>query len=888
MLVVEGEPGIGKTALLAVAAERARERGLRVCRARATPPEREYGFGVVRQLLDPVVARAEPDERERLFGGAAAQARNVVPGAAGAAPEATLDQGFAVMQALFWVVVNLAGTQPLALVVDDAHWADAASLRFLHFLAPRLEGLPLLALVATRPPSDFAAAMLRPAALSPAGTRSVLAGALTEPPSDAIAAAVHKRCAGNPFLIRSLAREVSDGTDVGKLPAAGARAIATAAERRLRALPPTCQSLTRALVVLGDGCRLADAAVLAGLDHEAAGEAFDALVDDGIVLDEPPRFAHPVVAEALYSRLPPARRARLHAKAARILARAGAEPGRVAAHLLATPPADDEWTVAQLRGAAVAAVMAGDPDGAVGLLRRARAEPPPMPERAAVELELGIAMARAGDPAALGLLADVAATAPDQAQRVIAALAWARLQVFRGDLDAAVAGLEPVALALGEADREWAMMAEAELIDAAWSLETWPRRAAAITRLERIATPADRLWPVAMVSRAFDLAIASAPAADVEALLEPVLRGDRLLHAVSADAPILYLAINALGLIGRYDRAMPLLEQALADARARGSRPAVAYLSAYRAVLELRGGSVARAAADAATAHEFVIEYHFAVGLPMVAAVLSDALLELGDVAGATVAMAQVPAADTLAGNPYLGYHLAGLGRLREALGDHDGAAARWRAAAVAMRARGWDTPELVPWRSALAALGDRDATALAQKEQELARRIGSGRGIAIALQGAAACAASADERIAALRAALAAVAGGPVRIEAARSGLALGRALVAKGDAAAAREVLQQALDDAAHCEGRALAASIRQALRDAGARPRRAHATGPDALTAAERRVADLAARGATNRAIAEALFVTVKTVEGHLSGAFRKLGVHTRHELVAVLRP
>src|SRR2546423_1698844 len=173
LVVLEGAGGIGKTRLLREAREIGERMGLRVLAARATELEADYPFGVVRQLFEPVVAAAEADRRGALLAGAARPAAPVVgiDLGSGAPPLARdiADPSFATLNALYWLGSNLAEGQPLLLVVDDAHWADLASLRFLRFPAPRLEDLPVMLACATRPPEpDPAGALVAALAADPA------------------------------------------------------------------------------------------------------------------------------------------------------------------------------------------------------------------------------------------------------------------------------------------------------------------------------------------------------------------------------------------------------------------------------------------------------------------------------------------------------------------------------------------------------------------------------------------------------------------------------------------------------------------------------------------------------------------------------------------------
>ncbi len=123
-----------------------------------------------------------------------------------------------------------------------------------------------------------------------------------------------------------------------------------------------------------------------------------------------------------------------------------------------------------------------------------------------------------------------------------------------------------------------------------------------------------------------------------------------------------------------------------------------------------------------------------------------------------------------------------------------------------------------------------------------------------------------------------------PVQLEHTRALVDLGAALRRANRRAEARAPLRQALDLADRGGMRLLAGRARDELHAAGARPRRAAASGPDALTAAEHRVAQFAADGRSNREIAEELYVTRRTVETHLTHAFQKLDIHARAELRA----
>ncbi|NLT06091.1 MAG: AAA family ATPase, partial [Solirubrobacterales bacterium] len=264
--VVEAAAGLGKTRLLQAARDRAHGAGMAVLAARGSELERGFPFGVARQLLEPPLAALDARERERLLAGAAAAARGAL-GLDRDGRAADADDSFAVLHGLYWLVAGLAERGPLLLVVDDAHWADSASLDFLAFLATRLDELAVLLALGCRPAevdaggplariaADPSARSLEPRPLAVAGAAALLAAEVGEPPDEPFAAACHEVSAGNPFLLCELARTVvaeriepvaSEADRVREL--APDRVVRTV-QLRLARLSPAARDVARAVVV---------------------------------------------------------------------------------------------------------------------------------------------------------------------------------------------------------------------------------------------------------------------------------------------------------------------------------------------------------------------------------------------------------------------------------------------------------------------------------------------------------------------------------------------------------------------------------------------------------------------------------------------------------------
>src|SRR5580700_3109771 len=542
MLLLEGRAGMGKTSLVEVACSRADELGLEVVRARGSELESGFAFGVVRQLFERRLTGAGGGDREALLAGPAAAVRPLLSGQLAAQPAG--DSWFAVLHGLYWLVVNLAVSRPLLIAVDDAHWADEPSLRWLAYLAPRLEGLAAGMLVALRQGDPAvmgapllavraeAAAVLRPALLSEEAVSAVVRTAAGGEANDELCAAVFLACGGNPLYLTELLRAADlSGRPLAALEPAGLLAgglegIARQVITRVRGLGPGALGLAQALAVLGDGCELRHAAALAGVTMAvAAGWAGGLVRAEVLGAGDRPRFAHPVIRDALEASLDSGERDRAHRSAARLLHADVAPPGQVAAHLARVRPAGEGWVVARLREAARVAMDSGAPQAAAGLLDRALAEPPLLGQRAGVLREAARAEVGAGRERACVLLEEALrlAAGPRERAEIALEVAEAHAALFRW-VDA-VDAIERALAELGETDQELTARLEGEVVVCGLhDARRAPRVAPVLARLGSRRLPAAS-EPFA-VAQAMVMLLAGRPADQIAALL-----GEALEHA---------------------------------------------------------------------------------------------------------------------------------------------------------------------------------------------------------------------------------------------------------------------------------------------------------------------------------------------------------------------
>jgi ATP/maltotriose-dependent transcriptional regulator MalT len=639
--------------------------------------------------------------------------------------------------------------------------------------------------------------------------------------------------------------------------------------------------------------QLRHAAGVADLPPLVAARGADELVATAILRPgRPLDFVHPLVRAAVYAGQAPTDRAEAHARAARLLALDLAEPGRVGVHLMSTEPGGDQWTVEALISAGRAALTQGVPRAAVGYLTRALAEPPPAALRGAVLRELGSAEQRVGDPGAIRHLREALALSQDMADTTATARALALGLLWSDRIGEVEEILDPTLRALAERDPEQAIQLEAEVLSAArlslsaglWGaerVERWRGRLAGNT-------PGERLM---LANLATQTSLGDFTAHEAAALSDAAAGDGRLLAEQTADAMPFYQIVYVLTTADRVDRAEWLVSQADADARARGSVLGTMLASLFGSYTAFARGEVIEAEARVALALDLASQLE-APGFPLPPCVASlvDVLVERGRLDEAERVLEAHGMSGDLPDSVPFRLLLYSRGMLRLAQG-------RWEQSArdlleLGRRQAGWRAlnPHLIAHDAAaalaLAGLHDREsAVALAEQAVVRARRWGTGRAIGRALR-TLALVGEDTERIRLLQEASAALADSPARLDHAHVLVDLGGALRRANRRSEASDALLRGLDMASSGGGLAVAARAREELHSLGLRPRRAALTGVNALSGSERRVVDLAAKGRSNPEIAQALYVTVRTVEVHLTHAYQKLGIQSRAQLAEAL--
>ena len=893
LVLLRGATGTGRTTVLEAAAEDAAAHGMRVLRARCSPRDQAVPYAAVQQLLGPVPEFADiaidGDER-------ASAAR------------------------LGRVLRSYADRAPLLIAVDDVHLADAASHRWLVEAARHVDRLRILLVVTERSQYDIepsepglthtlSPALVRTHTLAPLTAKSA-AGLVRSVRADAPGLWVDdcvRAGAGNPLLLRALLDDLGAGRHP-KVPETSAAlypgAYPAAVSWWLECAGPATGEVARILAALDEGWagdppaalpadRTAPAPVdelavliaeLAGADPARVAGWLTAMTGLGVLRPDPdgrPRYAHPLLRDAVLTGVPAARRRAAHAAAAETMQRHGGSPDTVARQLLLADPVGAPWTSAVLQEAASLALRDGRADDAVAFLRRVLEEPLPDGRRQRLLTELGSLEYRRTSSAGIPRLSEALRLSGAPQDTMRAAVALGTALAGRGRTVAAVDVLRTVEDELTDRPQLVRTLQTASVLLAEQDQSVrqdvyrWLRDAAEVSP-ELVGTAGQAL----VVRHAATAGLISAAEAmrrlrgllaqPADPLTEPFLLGTAAAVAQWADDLPEAERLVERGLVGqRPDLLHPMLD-ALTNVRAD--------------ILSARGehGRLLTEAWARDWARSTPSNGHATILLALLATGQEARALRLAN--GFDLRSAP----DSWELNRFL----YARGVLRAAGGDPAGALHDFLECGRRQSAREVVSPVVTPWRSAAAecrlALGrPREAIALAEEELRLARVWNTPRTVGRSLRVLASATGGrrglelAQEAVGLLR-----EAPEGTETELVPALIAQGRALTAAGERRRARGCLREAAERAERLGATRLRALAEGALGESGARRTAPARTGSGSLTNSERRIAELAADGRTNTEIADLLHLARRTVETHLTSSYRKLGIQRRGQLPRTL--
>ncbi|MEU8916210.1 LuxR C-terminal-related transcriptional regulator [Streptomyces nigrescens] len=660
---------------------------------------------------------------------------------------------------------------------------------------------------------------------------------------------------------------------------------------RLSDGPPEAVELARAIAVLSDRSPHHLLAAHCGRGEVVVRAAAADLRSLGLVRAEPdPGFLHQVVRNTVLETMAPGELSRDHARAAQVTFLSGRPDEETAAHLLAADPVEDPWAVLVLRGAAHQALRRGAPEAAATYLRCALRQPPQPAERGPLLLQLAVATshydAAQALPYAIGALEILSGTT---ARRDVLELLTSCLLLVAGTGTAlSVADRLNAAVVHSQADTDGSDQELALHVQVLHSLVERERPSALTTAstpdvddlLGR--TPGERQL---LALHALRAGRAGSPAPYVSRLLDRAFGTQAVLsHQVFLRH---YFVAHTLLYLDELDSADEMRAHLARAIEGKSMELIDSSLTVYHAALALRRGNLTEALATAQKA----VGRSSATGRPPYAAALDamriDTLLAQGKVSAADQ-VARTRSAEGLEEETWeTPFFLMSLGALRTAQGETRTALPLLHECGHRFAATGTVSPAVGPWRSRAAAahlvLGeDSAAQELLDEELDLARHCQIPRAVGVALRMAGKLASGA-QRIELLDEAVSVLTATPARLELSRALHDLGAAKVHQGDMDGARKALRKGVTLATSCGATVLAKRMRQKLYDAGGR---AGKNSSGLLSPGEERVSALAAQGYGNKEIAERLFVSLRTVEAHLTGTYRKLGISGRNQLAAAV--
>ncbi|MEU8814281.1 LuxR C-terminal-related transcriptional regulator [Actinoplanes sp. NPDC048796] len=872
VIVVTSGVAVGKSALMRDFLEQDKPAIIQLS-AVASPSERTYPLGVIRQLLQTAPLDQQARERsQRLFDKSGTEP--VPP---------------SVIYELSEIILDLGSGRPLVIAVDDADHADPASLECLLYLSRRLRSMPVLMILnqpagreATQVPFQAELSRqpyhtrLRLLPLSPAGAHEVLAEHLPPARAGRLAPAAHAVTGGNPALLRALADDQEPAATELVVGAAFREAYIAC----LRRYEIEFFQVVHALAVLGDRAGRAAVARLAGVDSDTVDQVLEALGQSGLLTPDG-GFRHTEARTAVLRSGGQHGRADVYHQAALILHEEGADPGEVAQCLLTATAPPPPWTVPVLRKAADLAIAAGDPDLAVRQLRLALQSETGRDEQVAVQTQLAAAEWRL-DPAAAGrhLPALVVAVSehrlhPRAVPTVVKQLAW------QGRVREAVTTLQAASSGMDGQDLETVAALDASgrflsyLYPDVALPETPPRYILGASGIDRVRSA------LAMARRALGNAPMEGTVSAVDELMHAFLKPANHIPGEAAMAALETLLYTDA--IEDAERWSCIVHE---EAVRRAAPVWQAIFAGARAEVAFRRGDLAAAAefGQEAFARMSFSGWGIAVGGPLSTLILTSTAR--GDREEAAMALEKPVPSEmmrTPLGVRYLyarGRHHLATNRLREALSD-------FQTCGRLMRQWDMDQPALAPWRAeaatALIHLGQ-PGRARELAEEEL-RRSSEQRTRSRALTLRALGMTGSPQRCVGLLTEAAEIfeeCGD--QLELAHTLKSLGEAHRARGDLAHARMVLHHANQVAVGCGAEVMQRRISPYRQHVAVRP----GAVPDEtvkledLSDAERRVAQLAAHGLTNREISARLYITMSTVEQHLTRVYRKLSIKSRNDL------
>jgi DNA-binding CsgD family transcriptional regulator len=925
LVQIVGEPGIGKSRLMAELCRSAGDRGYLVLDGRAAEFERDIPFGLLVDALNDYVGSLEPALLRTLDEGMLAELATVFPAVPrdewGAALHDDQAERYRLHYAIRSVLERLTERQPMVLALDDVHWADAASIEVLAHLLRRFRGPLLTALAYRQPPARLISA-LEAATRGGFGTRLELTPLSTEDAQqligdeldDSTRAVIYRESGGNPFYIEQLARTsrthpLQPGRGPARTSGAVPRAVIAAIREELAGATEQSRLTLQAAAVAGESFEPELVGAIAEQTESAVLAAVDELVEfDFIRATEAPRrfrFRHPIVRRAVYDAIPQGWRIGAHARAAAALAAANAPAVARAHHVESSAVVGDEQAIALLVQAGRDTAARAPETAGRWLLAATRLLPRAAHDERRLSLltEAAAALTYAGAyDEALGALERanqrLAPEAVEERARLVARIAFAKRMSGRPLESRAL--VERTVESLPPGSREALGLILELAIDHYWRGEFGPMHEVAGNvwylareRDERLlATWAGALCSLASASEN-RLAQARTELRQAEEICA-ALSDEELLEQIDV---LGYLA-QASSLLERTDAALEYSRRGMRLAQSSGQSPFIPGQLVLETNALFMKGRIAEAVAVAETATDAAVltgNDQFAVW-----ALWSDAMA--CSVAGDTTrALSSAREAAARAANMPETF-FSSLSRLHlaaalNAAGDPAGARAELTAFEAGPDQRLLDLRGGQGWELLIQtqlALGELEAAAASVKTAEArARSTALPQRTATALCARAAVLLAGDDAAGAATAAreaipLADATGNPLL--GARARFLLGSALRRTGELDRAIPELEYAertlFEAGALREADAAAQELRRLGWRGARRARGATAGRGTALSPRELEVAQLVAAGRRNREVAAALFLSEKTVESHLARIYDKLGVRSRAALATIL--